>query len=85
MVKFDLLAWSRYSDLKIEIDFKRGASPTMPVWSKNGFVNLTRVWQTDVMKTKTPSYHRHRFPVWSKIHPALRYLKNSSFSMGRNL
>ena len=27
-----------------------------------GIVNLTRVWQTDVMKTKTPSYHRHRFP-----------------------
>ena len=27
-----------------------------------GIVNLTRVWQTGVMKTKTPSYQRHRFP-----------------------
>jgi len=27
-----------------------------------GIVNLTQVWQTGVMKTKTPSYHRHRFP-----------------------
>ncbi len=26
-------------------------------------VNLTRVWQTGVMKTKTPSYQRHRFPA----------------------
>jgi len=30
------------------------------IWT--GIVNLTRVWQTDVMKTKTPSYQRHRFP-----------------------
>ncbi len=27
-----------------------------------GIVNLTQVWQTGVMKTKTPSYQRHRFP-----------------------
>ncbi len=27
-----------------------------------GIVNLTRVWQTGVMKTTTPSYQRHRFP-----------------------
>ena len=30
------------------------------IWT--GIVNLTRVWQTAVMKTKTPSYQRHRFP-----------------------
>ena len=27
-----------------------------------GIVNLTQVWQTGVMKTKTLSYQRHRFP-----------------------
>jgi putative transposase len=27
-----------------------------------GIVNLTRFWQTGVMKIKTPSYQRHRFP-----------------------
>ena len=25
-------------------------------------VKFTRVWQTGVMKTPTPSYYRHRFP-----------------------
>ena len=51
-----------------------------------GIVNLTRVWQTGVMKTKTLRYQRHRFPseiishaVWSygqKTHPTLQYLKS---------
>ena len=27
-----------------------------------GIVNLTRFWQTGVMKIQTPSYQRHRFP-----------------------
>jgi len=30
--------------------------------ASEGIVNLTQVWQTGVMKTKTPSYQRHRFP-----------------------
>ena len=28
----------------------------------HGIVNLTRFWQTDVMKNPSPSYQRHRFP-----------------------
>ncbi len=27
-----------------------------------GIVNVTRFWQTGVMKIQTPSYQRHRFP-----------------------
>ena len=30
--------------------------------AKEGIVNLTRFWQTGVMKIQTPSYQRHRFP-----------------------
>ena len=35
--------------------------PSLNRW-RAGIVNLTRVWQTGVMKTTTPSYQRHRFP-----------------------
>lgn len=30
--------------------------------SRQGIVNLTRFWQTGVMKIQPPSYQRHRFP-----------------------
>jgi len=36
-----------------------------------GIVNLIRIWQTGVMKTKTPSYQRHRFPVLSNYSSSL--------------
>jgi hypothetical protein len=42
-----------------------------PVWSKNGIVNLTRVWQTGVMNTKTPSCRGCRFPSEIISHASL--------------
>jgi len=39
-----------------------------------GIVNLTRVWQTGVMKTKTLRYQRHRFPSEIISHAVWLYL-----------
>ncbi len=49
---------------------------------KEGIVNLTQVWQTGVMKTKTPSYHRHRFPVWSNNSSSLAGSETLTFFNG---
>ena len=38
-----------------------------------GIFNLTRFWQTGVMKNTTPSYHRYRFPSEIISHAAWLY------------
>jgi len=39
----------------------------------SGIVNLTTFWQTGVMKTKTPSYQRHRFSSEISSHAVWLY------------
>jgi hypothetical protein len=65
------MAWLRYVPCQqkhgwwhqIEFDYPSGFyRSNVAVLRFFGIVNLTQVWQTGVMKTKTPSYQRHRFP-----------------------
>jgi len=50
-----------------------------------GIVNLTGFWQTGGMKHKTPSYQRHRFPVWSKHSSSLAVSETLPFLMRMEL